>query len=118
MHLELRTHAIDLSPEDQSAIERRVRFAFDRFADRIARITVSVTDTNGPRGGAANECAVHVEMRGRGRVFVREVHEDAIGASLRAIERARQSLSRDLVRRTDRRSVRYARADAARSATG
>jgi ribosome-associated translation inhibitor RaiA len=113
MQVELRTHAIELSPEHRAAIVKRAVFAFDRFADRIMKVTVSVTDTNGPRGGAANECVVSVDLRGPGGIIVKELSESALVGSMRAVDRAGKSLARALARKTDRASLRTARVAAA-----
>lgn len=106
MQIELRSHAIDLSPETRLAIERRASFAFDRFDARIKRVVITLTDTNGPKGGAADECAVSIELRSGGRIFVRETHEEALTAGLRALDRAKEALSRSFGKRLDRASVR------------
>jgi ribosome-associated translation inhibitor RaiA len=112
MHIELRSHTIELTPELRETLTRRAEFALDRFADRIARVTVWLADVNGPKGGLANECNVAVDLRGRGSVFIREIHENAQQAGSRALERSGRAVARELGKLgkrsgSDRASLRY-----------
>jgi putative sigma-54 modulation protein len=86
-----------VSPEDasQEAIERRVRFAVDRFEPRILEVVVQLADVNGPRGGVDKACVIvaslsqggHVEVRGRSRRnAIAAVHNAAKRLSLRLAE--------------------------------
>ena len=100
MQIELRSHTIELTPELRDALTRRAQFALDRFSDRIARVTVSLSDLNGPKGGVANEVNVAVDLRGRGGIFIREIDESALQAGSRALERSGRAVARELEKRT------------------
>ena len=54
MQLEMRGVNYDLDDVLKGHIERRLRFALGRFAARIGRLTVRLTDVNGPRGGSTS----------------------------------------------------------------
>ena len=51
--MQLRIRGVNYGLDDglKDHIERRLRFALGRFAARIHRLTVRLTDVNGPRGG-------------------------------------------------------------------
>jgi hypothetical protein len=51
MQLEMRGVNYDLDDALKHHIKRRLGFALRRFAARILRLTVRLTDVNGPRGG-------------------------------------------------------------------
>jgi putative sigma-54 modulation protein len=83
-----------LPPEEvfREAIERRVRFAVDRFEPRILEVAVQLADVNGPRGGVDKACVIvaslthggQVEVRGRSRRnAIAAVHNAAKRLSLR-----------------------------------
>ena len=54
MQLEMRGVNYDLDDELKDHIERRLRSALGRFAARIDRLTVRLSDVNGPAGGSTS----------------------------------------------------------------
>ena len=66
MRLEIHARNYELSDGLKDLIERRVRTALGRFARRIDRVTVSLSDVNGPRGGADKLCRLSVALLPRG----------------------------------------------------
>ena len=56
----LKEHGVRRPATLPDHIERRLRFALDRFGDRIARVFVFLHDRNGPRGGIDKICRVLV----------------------------------------------------------
>ena len=70
MNLEIRGEKYAVSEELQTHIERRLRFALGRFDGRIGRVTVRISDVNGPRGGIDKRCRIEVSLIPRGVVRV------------------------------------------------
>ena len=94
MIIELRTRGFSLTPALRAYVERRLEFALDRHADRVARVRVVVSDVNGPRGGADKKCRVEMRLRGGASVRSTVVDEDAYVAIGAAAHRAARALSR------------------------
>ena len=76
--------------EDQRAdIARKLRMKLAKFAASIERVSVRVTDVNGPRGGVDQRCRVKVVLSGLPSVIVEHWHatkEAAIEVALRSTE--------------------------------
>lgn len=102
MRLEIRHDGAPLDERAREHIGRRLDFALDRFSERIDRITVFVTDQNGPRGGPDQRCRLVVHVPGARPVVV-DATEPALTS---AIDRAAHRASHALVSRIDRRRSR------------
>ena len=66
-----------------------------KFAASIERVSVRVTDVNGPRGGVDQRCRVKVVLIGLPSVVVERRHTDmgpAVDAALRAAEESVRSV--------------------------
>ena len=78
--------------------ERKVRFAFTRFSQVIARVDVRFRDENGPRGGRDQAVTVTVIRHAGTPVVGSAIEEEAGAAMALAIERAERGLARQLRR--------------------
>ena len=100
---------VNLSEALREHIERRVYFALSRFSPRISRVSVTVEDVNGPRGGIDKRCQILVKLDRMEELKVEttdaEIH-DAVAAAADRVGRAvqRQLDRRRTVSRSDRRS--------------
>ena len=99
MRLEMRGVNFELADELVDHIERRLRFALGRFAARINRLTVHLTDVNGPRGGIDKRCRIAVALVPRGMVMIEGSGQDPFALISDAAKRARRSVRRALERR-------------------
>lgn len=103
MRLEMRGVNFDLADDLKNHIERRLRYALDRFEDRIDRLTVHLADINGPRGGIDKRCRIAVNLVPRGAVMVEGVGDNPFTLITDSAKRARRSVRRLLERgRRDR----------------
>jgi ribosomal subunit interface protein len=98
VNIELRTRGFSLTPALRAYVERRLEFALDRYAERVARVRVVVSDVNGPRGGEDKACRIEIRLRGGGSVRSTEVDGDAYAAVGTAAHRAARALARALQR--------------------
>ena len=71
MQTELIARGRQLTAGARLAIERRIRREFARFSRRIHKVTVRLTDENGPRGGVDAGCLVTVHMEPGGPIVAR-----------------------------------------------
>ena len=74
-------------------IERRLCFALSRFADRISRVTVRITDISGPRGGVDKQCRIAVKFRPGGEVVIKDTASDLETAIDRGADRVRRAVA-------------------------
>lgn len=86
-------------------VERAVGFALGRFSNRISKITVTLADQNGPRGGADQVCRLQVSLSRVGRdqkntvVVIEEISPSIREAISIAADRASRTVARTLERR-------------------
>lgn len=86
---------VDLSDEDRDYIRRKLGFRFAKFGTSIERVTVRMTDDNGPRGGVDQVCQIKVVVIGlpsivieRRHVLVQAAFDAALDAAVRAVRKA------------------------------
>jgi len=89
---------VALDDDDHALIRRKLGMKLGKFATSIERVSIRVTDTNGPRGGVDQVCNVKVVLSGLPSVVVERRHaavHAAIDVALRATEQAvRRSVRR------------------------
>ena len=94
----VRVIGVELDDDDQAFIRRKLGMKLGKFATSIERVSVRVTDTNGPRGGVDQVCNVKVVLSGLPSVVIERRHaalHAAIDVALRATEQAvRRSVRR------------------------
>lgn len=98
--MQIEIHARDFVLTDglREAVERRLRFALGRFDERPLRVTVRLSDINGPRGGEDKHCAIRVRVGGLPDLVVEDTETDLYAAVNRATERVARTLRRKLQR--------------------
>jgi putative sigma-54 modulation protein len=99
MQLEIRGVNYELDDELKDHTARRLRFALGRFTDRVGRVTVHLSDVNGPRGGVDKRCRIAVALVPRGVAMVEGSDHDPFALVARAAKRVGQSVRRTLERR-------------------
>lgn len=100
MILNVHASRIQITELSKDYIERRIEFALGRFSEAISSITVTLEDTNGPRGGVDQRCQIRVNMMGQRRPVIVESTQDILRA---AIDVAASTAFRAVSRRLDRR---------------
>ena len=98
MQLEIRGVNYALDDVMKGHIERRLRFALGRFAARIRRLTVRLTDINGPRRGIDKRCRIAVALVPRGVVMVEGSGDDPFALIADVAKRAGRAARRELGR--------------------
>ena len=94
MKLFVRSSNVPLSQPVRTYIDRRVRMVMGRFGRKIARVSVRVSDVNGPRGGVDKLCRIEARFWGNLPVVV----EDAAGDLRQAIDRSIHRMGRAVAR--------------------
>ena len=92
--------------ELQDVAQRRMRFVFRRFDWLIPKVTVCLSDVNGPRGGIDKRCQVEIKSDVAGTLVVASVARDWRTALDKALSRAARFLMRQWRRNIDHRRLR------------
>jgi ribosome-associated translation inhibitor RaiA len=104
----VRVIGVDLNVEDRALIRKKLGTKLGKFAASIERVTVRMTDANGPRGGVDHVCNVKVVLSGLPSVVVERRDASphaAIALAVRATDQAvRRSLSRRRMKPLHRRN--------------
>lgn len=85
--------------------ERRLRYAVSFAGENIRRITVHLSDINGPRGGEDKCCHLVLTLKGMPSVVIEDIESNLYTAIDRAVERASRSVARLLNRRQSYRTA-------------
>jgi len=99
MKLALRFRHVVLSPEARQKILDRVASALARISPWIRSVDVTVTDVNGPKGGADKQCRLRIRGRSIPGVVIEHVGADTLATISIAAERAEQVVVRKMARR-------------------
>jgi len=106
MQIVIQARGFDLSPGLREHVERRLRFALDWAHHHVRRVSVGLSDLNGPRGGEDKCCRVQVTMAGAADVVVQDIETDLYVAIDRAVDRAGRTLARRVARLPGRATAR------------
>ena len=87
MEIAIRARDIVWNEDLQDRVERSIEFAIDRHKSRIPRISVYLSDVNGPRGGVDKLCQITADMRGAQPVIILEKGVDVLAVVNRAVRR-------------------------------
>lgn len=98
-HVRVIGGAID--EEDRDYIARKLGMRLGKFASAIERISVRLSDVNGPRGGSDQKCQIKVVLSGLPSVVVNETDS----ALPRSIDRAIDAVVTAVRRRVQRRRL-------------
>lgn len=102
MKLEMTGQRIEVTEALFAHLERRPQFALDRFCERVPRVSVTVADLNGPRGGVDKRCHIIAHSAPRGTVIVDVIDAEMFFAIDRAVDRLGRAVPRELERRRER----------------
>jgi putative sigma-54 modulation protein len=93
----------EMSDALREYIDRKLRWALDRYDHRLDRIQVRLEDVNGPRGGVDKRCRVQVIGRPSWRIHVEGAGATFYDAIDAAAARARRSVGQLLSRLAEQR---------------
>ncbi len=105
MRIEIRGREVGVTAALTEHVERRLRFALGRFATKVRRATVRLSDANGPRGGVDKLCRIAVTMPRFQPMVIEDTASDLYAAIDRASDRASRVVERQLSRSRNRHPV-------------
>ena len=99
MRLEIRVRDGEVASALSDHIERRLAFALGRFGGQVVRVTVTLEDLNGPRGGMDQRCRIAATLTPSEKVLAAATDASAETAVNRAAERIARRVRDTLDRR-------------------
>lgn len=94
---------VTLTNAVRAHIDNRIALALDRFRGHIMRISVRLSDANGPKGGKDKLCQVQLQLDGGlAAIVVVDQQSDLYAAIDRAVRRATAAVARSLQRNRQR----------------
>lgn len=105
--MQIHIQATGMRPSDPliSHVQRRLRYALNRSDPRVSRVTVRLSDINGPKGGVDKACRIEVRLAGQASIIIEDIQSDIYTAVDRAAGRAGRTLMRRLALPLARRRV-------------
>jgi ribosome-associated translation inhibitor RaiA len=97
MRLVVHGHDVEVTPEVHSPVERRVLPILETFGRRVGRVTVRLHGAGAE--DAVTTCHILVELHPSGGLGIGEAASNPATAIDRAAQRARDAVTRELVRR-------------------
>jgi ribosome-associated translation inhibitor RaiA len=88
-----------INDQDRDYIARKLGMKLGKFVSSIERVTVRLSDTNGPKGGRDQRCQIKVVLSGLPSVVVNETDSTLPRSIDRAIDAAATAVQRCVQRR-------------------
>lgn len=105
MHTIIQSRGFTMTKAIRDYTERRLRYAVSFAGGYIGRVTVRLSDINGPRGGEDKRCQLVLTLKGMPSVVIEDIESNLYTAIDRAAERAGRTIARLLDRKHAYRSA-------------
>ena len=102
MQVDIQCRRLNLTRGLRGFGERRIRSVLSRFDECIKKVTLWLSDVNGPKGWQDKNCQVEIVISGKSPVIVEETRKNRYVAINRALERSGQTVVRKLGRERSR----------------
>jgi ribosome-associated translation inhibitor RaiA len=105
MKMGIQCRGFSLTSAIAGRVRKRLDFLLGRGIRRLRRVDVTLSDTNGPRGGVDKRCQIKVSLDGLRPVIIEDVQTDLYTAIDRAAGRASRTVRRRISLDNSRRRV-------------
>jgi hypothetical protein len=95
----IRLNGVEMEDHDRDNIARKLGMKLGKFASSIERITVRLSDANGPKGGRDQICQIKVVLSGLPSIVVEERASELNAATERALKATALAVRRSVQRR-------------------
>ena len=112
MRIDIHVSQFELTEALREHTEKRIKFALSWAQQHLRKVSVRLSDINGPRGGADKSCRIQIPLTGNKDIVVEDVEADLYVAIDRAIERAARVVGRKLNRQREHKHNRIVAMDA------
>lgn len=103
MQINVQSLGFELTPALRAHAVRRLQFALGWAETQVSRLSVRLSDINGPRGGEDKHCHLKILLSGVPPVVIEDTNLDIYVAINRAADRAGRTVARRLERSRDKR---------------
>lgn len=103
MQIIIQSRGFDLTAGLREHVERRIHFALDWANYHVRKVSVCLSDINGPRGGEDKRCHIQIAAPGGADVVIEDTEADLYVAIDRAADRAGRTLARRMERQREHR---------------
>lgn len=107
MKIDIQASDFSLTDSVLIFIKERINFTLNSRFDQIQRITIRLSDVNGPQAGIDKRCNVKVLLPRMKEIVIDDVKADIYVAIFRAIDRASLTVNRRLARLNDKKRKLY-----------
>jgi len=101
MRVDIKTSGFDLTEGLRDHAQKRLEFALGWARYDVSRVSINLSDINGPRGGKDKRCQIRIPLPGNRDVVIQDTESDLYAAIDLAADRASQTLERRLCRLRD-----------------
>ncbi len=101
MQMDIQSQGFPLTDGLRDYLMKRLAYGLNHGDEHITRVTVRLSDINGPRGGADKRCLIEVRLKAAPAVVIEDTEADLYVAIDRAAERAGRALARRLARQRE-----------------
>lgn len=98
MRIDIQALDFELTEGLRAHVTRRIQFALSRFQPRVVRLSIRLSDLNGPRGGIDKSCNLQIRLHGLPDVLIEDTAADMYVAINRTADRAGRAVARQLRR--------------------
>jgi hypothetical protein len=99
MRFDLRRGSLDVDPDLQDSVKRRLHFVLSRFGFRVRRVTVTLAEAPGDSAASLDtRCRMIVQLAPSGKVRIEVTDTDLENALRRALHRIGPAVDREIVR--------------------
>lgn len=102
MQIEIQARRVPLSRKVRNYFKSQVQIAMGRYDERITKVSLWLSDINGPKGGSDKNCRMKITMAGKPDVVIVETRENLHLAINLAIARAGKAVMRKIDRQRSR----------------
>ncbi|MBN8451706.1 HPF/RaiA family ribosome-associated protein [Accumulibacter sp.] len=103
MQITIHAKDIDVDASVREHVQRRLHFALGWAQQHVGRVSVVLSDLNGPRGGADKRCRLRCALPGTPEMVIEDTQADLATAIDRVADRAGRTLARRLARQRENR---------------
>jgi ribosome-associated translation inhibitor RaiA len=103
MQINIQARGFTLTDGLREHTSRRLQFAFGWASHHLGKVSVRLSDENGPRGGKDKLCRIRIVFPGTQDIVIEDVETDLYVAIARAADRAGRLVARRLERQRDHR---------------
>jgi ribosome hibernation promoting factor len=101
MKIDIYSQKLSMTKALSNYAKRRLKFALSSKSESINKVTMRLSDINGPRGGEDKCCRIQVKLTGLPDIVVEDIQLDMYAS----IDRACDRVNRTIVRKLDRRQT-------------